>query len=45
MSLVVGKFIQLLIKVIFFAIMAYIGIRIGIIIKKNKVNKVETKTE
>ena len=40
MSLVVGKFIQLFISVIFFAIMAYVGIRIGIIIFKNK-NKTE----
>ena len=44
MEAVFGTFLTLFIKVIFFAIMAYIGIRIGIIIRNNKNKKENLKT-
>lgn len=39
MQLVLSKFLTLFIKVLFFAVMAYIGIRIGILVRKNKTKK------
>ncbi len=39
MQVVFIKFLSLFIKVLFFAIMAYIGIRIGIMIRNNKTKK------
>ena len=39
MEIVLAKFVELVIKVIFFALMAFCGVKIGIKIKKNKQKK------
>ena len=39
MEIVLSKFFELVIKVIFFALMAFCGIKVGIKIKKNKQKK------
>ena len=44
MEAVLGTFLTLFIKVVFFAIMAYVGIRIGIMIRNNKNKKENLET-
>ena len=39
MEIVLSKFLELILKVVFFALMAFCGIKIGIKIKKNKQKK------
>lgn len=39
MQVVLVKFLTLFVKVLFFAVMAYIGFRIGIMIRNNKTKK------